>query len=122
MANNIEIGLDQELSVGGAVVECVRDVTVNREFNEADTTMRGAKVDTCKPTTMKISLEFELIDNGSAAISTLKAAFAAGTSVTLSCQDVSGSFYVLKMNRKEPLKDVVTYDCSAKPATGYGAT
>jgi len=118
------LGLNCTLTVGGTAVNGAKDVTVNLEGSEVDVTPRGAEWKQTQLALKEATIEAEIHDIGDAgtsgAIGNILSAYASGSTISVSASagghTISGSFYVTKVSRKEPLEDVVSYSVTFKSA------
>lgn len=109
----------------------IRDLTLNLETGEADTTTRGADgwrstLATLKDGTVEFEMVWDTNDAGFTAIlnawlnSTLIAALVLDTDVT-GGQGLDADFAVTNLSRSEPLEEAITSSVSLKPNAGLRA-
>lgn len=121
MAENEDIavlGMDCVLTIGGATVNNVQDVTVNMSAGEADVTTRsnGGWRQTV-PTLRECSIEFTMLYlPGESTFDTLLSAFNSGDTVQASCEGISGDWGVTNFSYEEPLEDAVKVNVTLKLA------
>lgn len=108
-------------------LELVQDATLNLEYNETDTSVRGSNGwDQAEPTTKKADVSFNLMhDNANTDFTTIRDAFLNKTAIDMAVLDgaanASGAqglramWKVFKFTRAENLRDAVMYDVVMKP-------
>jgi hypothetical protein len=123
-----KLGLNAKLyrgtagSTAATEVKNIRDLTFNDEKGSADISVRGSTFELGMPTLRKITLDFEMVvDETDADYAAILAAYVAGTAIAIKCvsstygSGVDMDCLIQKMNRKEPLKDIITADVSLVP-------
>ena len=121
MAENEDIamlGMDCVLTIGGATVTNVQDVTVNMSAGEADVTTRGnGGWRQTVPTLRECTIEFTMLYlPGESTFDTLLSAFNSGDTVKASCEGISGDWGVTNFSYEEPLEDAVKVNVTMKLA------
>ncbi|MCM2370671.1 phage tail tube protein [Aporhodopirellula aestuarii] len=129
MSAEVVLGLDAVLTIDGAEIKNVKDLTVNLEKAEADASTRDnngwrATVGTLKDA----SIEFTVLNkNGDTSFSMLQTLWSSGTPCDIDISDVGGSLTltceVMTFNVNQNLEEVVSADVTLKPtqsATGNG--
>jgi hypothetical protein len=132
-----KIGLNAELYLGvagsgGATyttpMNNVLDLTLNLEHNEAEITCRGSEWDLFALTTKKCELSFEIIwDESDNDFLEILDAWVDKEVINIKClssangSGIEGEWQVFKLERTEPLKDVIKASVTIKPtyATRY---
>lgn len=112
------LGMECVLSIGGAEVKNVQDVTVTLSAGEADITTRGNKgwrqtVPTLRECTIEFTMLYLPSDGTFAA---LHAAFESGDTVDVSVEGISGKFGVTNFSYEQPLEDAVKVNVTLKLA------
>jgi hypothetical protein len=127
-----KIGLDAVLYLGtvgsGGVASYstpmnnVLDLTLNLEHNEAEITCRGSEWDLFALTTKKCEISFEMIwDEDDADFEDILAAWVGKTVINMKCLSssdgagIDAEWQVFKLERSEPLKDVIKASVTIKP-------
>ncbi|WP_442511646.1 phage tail tube protein [Novipirellula sp. SH528] len=129
MSAEVVLGLDAVLTIDGAEIKNVKDLTVNLEKAEADASTRDnngwrATVGTLKDA----SIEFTVLNkNGDTSFSMLQTLWSSGTPCDVDISDAGGSLTltceVMNFNVNQNLEEVVSADVTLKPtqsATGNG--
>ena len=125
-----KLGLDAVLyrgSAGSAGLDwtelcAVRDLTLNMERGTTDISTRCSDMEMAETTLQKIGLEWEMIwDEDDADFAAVLDAYVNNTAIDLKClsssdgSGVSAEWKIVKMNRKEALKEAITAEVSAIP-------
>ena len=129
MSAEVKLGLDAVLTIDGAEIKNVKDLTVNLEKAEADASTRDnngwrATVGTLKDA----SIEFTVLNkNGDTAFGMLQGLWSSGTPTDVGISDAGGSLTltceVMNFNVNQNLEEVVSADVTLKPtqsASGGG--
>ncbi|GAA4446150.1 phage tail tube protein [Novipirellula rosea] len=129
MSAEVVLGLDAVLTIDGAEIKNVKDLTVNLEKAEADASTRDnngwrATVGTLKDA----SIEFTVLNkNGDTSFSMLQTLWSSGTPCDVDISDAGGSLTltceVMTFNVNQNLEEVVSADVTLKPtqsSTGNG--
>lgn len=112
------LGMECVLTIGGAEVENVQDVTVTMSAGEADVTTRGNDGwRQTVPTLRECTIEFTMLYLPSdGTFMTLNAAFNSGDLVDVSCEGIAGKFGVTNFSYEQPLEDAVKVNVTLKLA------
>ena len=129
MSAEVVLGLDAVLSIDGAEIKNVKDLTVSLEKAEADASTRDnngwrATVGTLKDA----SIEFTVLNkSGDTSFSMLQGLWSTGTPCDVDISDAGGSLIltceVMSFNVNQNLEEVVSADVTLKPtqsASGAG--
>ena len=129
MSAEVVLGLDAVLTIDGAEIKNVKDLTVKLEKAEADASTRDnngwrATVGTLKDA----SIEFTVLNkNGDTSFSMLQTLWSSGTPCDVDISDAGGSLTltceVMTFNVNQNLEEVVSADVTLKPtqsSTGNG--
>lgn len=129
MSAEVVLGLDAVLSIDGAEIKNVKDLTVSLEKAEADASTRDnngwrATVGTLKDA----SIEFTVLNkSGDTSFSMLQGLWSTGTPCDVDISDAGGSLIltceVMNFNVNQNLEEVVSADVTLKPtqsASGGG--
>ena len=129
MSAEVVLGLDAVLSIDGAEIKNVKDLTVSLEKAEADASTRDnngwrATVGTLKDA----SIEFTVLNkSGDTSFSMLQGLWSTGTPCDVDISDAGGSLVltceVMNFNVNQNLEEVVSADVTLKPtqsASGAG--
>jgi hypothetical protein len=129
MSAEVVLGLDAVLSIDGAEIKNVKDLTVSLEKAEADASTRDnngwrATVGTLKDA----SIEFTVLNkSGDTSFSMLQGLWSTGTPCDVDISDAGGSLIltceVMNFNVNQNLEEVVSADVTLKPtqsASGAG--
>jgi len=129
MPAEVVLGLDAVLSIDGAEIKNVKDLTVNLEKAEADASTRDnngwrATVGTLKDA----SIEFTVLNkSGDTSFTMLQGLWSTGTPCDVDISDAGGSLIltceVMSFNVNQNLEEVVSADVTLKPtqsASGGG--
>ncbi|GAA5509160.1 phage tail tube protein [Novipirellula caenicola] len=121
MSAEVVLGLDAVLTIDGAEIKNVKDLTVNLEKAEADASTRDnngwrATVGTLKDA----SIEFTVLNkNGDTSFSMLQTLWSSGTPCDVDISDAGGSLTltceVMTFNVNQNLEEVVSADVTLKP-------
>ncbi|MDO5554355.1 MAG: phage tail tube protein [Planctomycetia bacterium] len=118
------LGMECVLSIGGAEVKNVQDVTVTLSAGEADITTRGNRGwRQTVPTLRECTIEFTMLYlPGDTTFDTLHEAFESGDTVAVSVEGISGQFGVTNFSYEQPLEDAVKVNVTLKLAKIDSAT
>ncbi len=121
MSAEVVLGLDAVLSIDGAEIKNVKDLTVSLEKAEADASTRDnngwrATVGTLKDA----SIEFTVLNkSGDTSFSMLQGLWSTGTPCDVDISDAGGSLIltceVMNFNVNQNLEEVVSADVTLKP-------
>ncbi len=121
MSAEVVLGLDAVLTIDGAEIKNVKDLTVNLEKAEADASTRAnngwrATVGTL----MDASIEFTVLNkNGDTSFGMLQGLWSSGTPCDVGISDAGGSLTltceVMNFNVNQNLEEVVSADVTLKP-------
>ena len=109
-------------STANTLMSNIKDVTLNLEAGEADTTTRaGGGWRSTRPTLLEGTAEFAMqYDPTEGAFSDIKDAFLDKTSIALrflhaaSGEGIDADFSIMSFSRPEPLEDVIVVNVTAK--------
>ncbi len=121
MSAEVVLGLDAVLTIDGAEIKNVKDLTVNLEKAEADASTRAnngwrATVGTLKDA----SIEFTVLNKiGDSAFGMLQGLWSSGTPCDVGISDAGGSLVltceVMNINVNQNLEEVISADVTLKP-------
>jgi len=114
---NYMLGMDSTISVGGAELQEVKDVTIELSTGEVDITTRKSKGYRAIAAGLKeCSCSFNVLyDPQGGAFATIQAAWESREPIPLSVAGViNGQFCIIGFTRNEPLEEAINYDVTAK--------
>jgi hypothetical protein len=114
---NYMLGMDASLTVGGAELKEVKDVTLELSTGEVDITTRKSEGYRAIAAGLKeCSCSFNvLFDPTGGAFATIQAAWESREPIPMSISGViTGQFCITGFTRNEPLEEAINYDVTAK--------
>ncbi|TWU39322.1 hypothetical protein [Novipirellula artificiosorum] len=128
MPAEVVLGLDATLSIDGAEITNVKDLTVNLEKAEADASTRASNGWRATVGTLKdASIEFTVLNKTSdTSFATLQALFMSGDPCEVSVSDAGGTLDLtcecMGFNVNQSLEEVVSADVTLKPTQSSSGT